>query len=403
MAAAALVVAACAAPVATTAAVDLAPSAVLADAPSEVPDEHLVAGQVHGTVGSETGRVMRLLARHAATDDPAVAGVLSAATVIKVEVADHILGMAFPADPDGPLTTFVIDDRGRLPAYGTATFAPVEDPLLQWHVSGQSGHDTPSLVLVGGWAAPTVTTVAARQDGRWIVTRTTAVSGADARAWAVALRDLAWITAPLDEVAVYDDRGQLLAAAPATFDMLPRAAAELRGGGWRSADIGQRLTADADRAGLPYGPPQPVAEHTVMITNYGWAVQFARDQRRLHIGAGTRERAIAGDVAMDAAVTTDLDADAIVTGTVEAVDSRSIVAAGFADLHVTAVRIVFDDGAWLEVPTRHAADATPSMLSRVWAVHATREPSDTARAVAYYEALDQRGHIVGHVPANHAG
>jgi hypothetical protein len=173
-------------------------------------------------------------------------------------------------------------------------------------VSGHSGDDTPSLVLVGGWAAPTVTTVAARQDGRWIVTRTTAVPGADARAWAVALRDVSWITAPLDEVAVYDDRGRLLAAAPAAFEVLPRAAAELRGGGWRSADIGQRLTADADHAGLPYGPSQPVAEHTVMITNYGWAVQFARDQRRLHIGAGTRERAIAGDVAMDAAVTTDL-------------------------------------------------------------------------------------------------
>lgn len=236
---------------------------------------------------------------------------------------------------------------------------------------------------------------------RWIVADTTVVPGAGARAWAVALDDSRRIMAPFNEVAVYDDGGRLLAASPAAFDVLPRVAARLRGGGWRSGDVGLRLAADVDTAGLPYAPARPVARRTVTITNYGWAVQFARDERRLHIGAGTRERALADDVGMNVTVTTDdLDAEAVVAGAVENVGDTAVVAAGYAAEQVAAVRVVFDDGAWLEVPTRDVTEAEPPMSSRVWTVHATREPSTTVRAATHYEALDRQGDIITRVPAS---
>ena len=310
--------------------------------------------------------------------------------------------MAFPADPNRPLTTFAIEDRRRLVGVGTTTFTTNEDVLLRWHASGQSDDNT--LALIGGWAAPSVTTVAVRQHGRWIVTDTTAVPGADLRAWAVAVDDLSWIATPFDEIAVYNARGRLLAAAPAAFSFLPNAAAELRGGGWRTADIGQRLTADLDPTGMPFEPARPVARRTVTISNYGWAVQFARDERRLHIAAGTRERAIAGDVGKDLAMTaTDLDADAAVAGTVERVGNKAVVAAGYAAEDVATVRIIFNDGAWLNIPTRDVTEARPPMSSRVWAVHATTELSSAARTPTHYEALDHRGDIIERVPADSVG
>lgn len=397
----ALVFSACAHPGDSGVAVNLVPSAPLADAPPTVPDEELAPGQVQGTAGPVTGSMARLLARQVA-DDPAVAGVLSAATVISVQVADLLVGMAFPADPDRPLTTFAIDDRRRLVGVGTTTFTTNEDVLLRWHASGESDDNT--LALIGGWAAPSVTTVAVRQHGEWIVTDTTAVAGADLRAWAFAVDDLSWMATPFDEIAVYDDRERLLAAAPAAFAVLPGAAAELRGGGWRTGDIGQRLTADDDPTGMPFEPARPVARRTVTISNYGWAVQFARDEGRLHIAAGTRERAIAGDVSKDVAATaTDLDADAAVAGTVERVDNKAVIAAGYAADDVAAVRITFDDGAWLKIPTRDVTEARPPMSSRIWAVHATTEPSDAARTPTYYEALDHQGDIVTRVPADLSG
>lgn len=80
-----------------------------------------------------------------------------------------------------------------------------------------------------------------------------------------------------------------------------------------------------------------------------------------------------------------------------------MVAAGYAADDVAAVRITFDDGAWLTIPTPDVTEAGPSMRSRVWAVHATTERSDATRTPTYYEALDRRGDIVTRVPADPAG
>jgi len=60
-----------------------------------------------------------------------------------------------------------------------------------------------------------------------------------------------------------------------------------------------------------------------------------------------------------------LDADAVVTGTAESGSGADIVAAGYAAEHVETVRVVFADGAWLEVPTRTVAEAMSAKSSRV--------------------------------------
>jgi len=380
------------------------PPAPLVDAPPTVPDEDLVAGQVVGTAGPVTDEVASMLAASFASD-PDVPHTLWPAAVISAEVADHFVGMAFPADKHAPLMRFMRDDRHwEHSSVDGVTFSVVDDPLLLWEVSGVDGDDTESLALVGGWAVSSVATVALQQDGEWIVADTAEVPGADGHGWAVALDDISWITTPFEEVAVYDSGGRLLAASKAAVGVLPRAAAGLRGGGWRSADVGQRFTADADVTGLPHGPSDPVANRTVTIAGYGWAVQLAREQRRLHLGGGPRELARAGDVRVDVAVTrTGLDPNAVVAGAVERGSGGDIVAGGYAADHVATVRIVFVDGAWLAVPTRTAAEAIPEMSSRVWAVAATGTSSEPARVVAHYEALDRHGDVIARVPADPAG
>ena len=83
-------------------------------------------------------------------------------------------------------------------------------------------------------------------------------------------------------------------------------------------------------------------------------------------------------------------------GAVEGDSDGGIVAGGYAAEQVDAVRIVFDDGAWLEVPTRVIAEPAPAPF-RVWAVRATRPSADASRAAAYYEAVEEDGGVIARV------